>query len=223
MGSASPLTSGWAKRLWFGLFHSVSAFNNAGFALFSDNLMGTAAISRSTSSSPRSSSAAASASSCWPSCSPRARGRRRLSVHTQLVLGHAVLLVGGTVGHPRARVGQPADARPAGVGEKVLAAYFQAVTPAHRGLQHHRHRRHDGAGAVPDHRADVHRRVAGRHGRRRQDDDVRRHGRGDLGDGARRERHRASSSAAWRRTSSPAPSRVAIAFLASTSWPGSCS
>ncbi|OHE07843.1 MAG: potassium transporter, partial [Sulfurimonas sp. RIFCSPLOWO2_12_FULL_36_74] len=26
--------------VWFGLFHSVSAFNNAGFSLFSDNMMG---------------------------------------------------------------------------------------------------------------------------------------------------------------------------------------
>jgi trk system potassium uptake protein len=31
---------GWPKGLWFALFHSVSAWNNAGFALFSDNLMG---------------------------------------------------------------------------------------------------------------------------------------------------------------------------------------
>jgi len=28
------------KALWFGIFHSVSAFNNAGFSLFSDNMMG---------------------------------------------------------------------------------------------------------------------------------------------------------------------------------------
>ncbi len=31
---------GWPKGLWFSLFHSVSAWNNAGFALFSDNLVG---------------------------------------------------------------------------------------------------------------------------------------------------------------------------------------
>lgn len=31
---------GWRKGLYFALFHSVSAFNNAGFALFSDSLMG---------------------------------------------------------------------------------------------------------------------------------------------------------------------------------------
>ncbi|MBU1643504.1 TrkH family potassium uptake protein [bacterium] len=28
-----------AKAVWYGLFHAVSAFNNAGFSLFSDNLM----------------------------------------------------------------------------------------------------------------------------------------------------------------------------------------
>ena len=31
---------GWGRGLFYALFHSVSAFNNAGFALYSDNLMG---------------------------------------------------------------------------------------------------------------------------------------------------------------------------------------
>jgi trk system potassium uptake protein len=31
---------GWQKGLWFAIFHSVSAWNNAGFGLFSDNLVG---------------------------------------------------------------------------------------------------------------------------------------------------------------------------------------
>jgi trk system potassium uptake protein len=30
----------WRQALWHGVFHSVSAFNNAGFGLFSDNLVG---------------------------------------------------------------------------------------------------------------------------------------------------------------------------------------
>ena len=30
----------WGTAVWHGVFHAVSAFNNAGFALFSDNLMG---------------------------------------------------------------------------------------------------------------------------------------------------------------------------------------
>lgn len=29
----------WVKALYYGIFHSISAFNNAGFSLFSDNLM----------------------------------------------------------------------------------------------------------------------------------------------------------------------------------------
>lgn len=33
-------TDGWATAAWYGVFHSVSAFNNAGFALFSDSLIG---------------------------------------------------------------------------------------------------------------------------------------------------------------------------------------
>ncbi|MFK5634628.1 MULTISPECIES: TrkH family potassium uptake protein [unclassified Ornithinimicrobium] len=31
---------GWPQALWHGVFHAVSAFNNAGFALYSDNLIG---------------------------------------------------------------------------------------------------------------------------------------------------------------------------------------
>ncbi|MBP2374578.1 potassium uptake TrkH family protein [Paeniglutamicibacter psychrophenolicus] len=37
---AVGLGNPWAHSIWLGFFHSISAFNNAGFALFSDNLMG---------------------------------------------------------------------------------------------------------------------------------------------------------------------------------------
>ncbi|WP_411732897.1 potassium transporter TrkG, partial [Paeniglutamicibacter sp.] len=37
---ALGLGNPWGHSLWLGFFHSVSAFNNAGFALFTDNLMG---------------------------------------------------------------------------------------------------------------------------------------------------------------------------------------
>ncbi|MGY1453247.1 potassium transporter TrkG [Streptomyces sp. SS8] len=30
----------WPRAVWLGVFHAVSAFNNAGFALYTDNLMG---------------------------------------------------------------------------------------------------------------------------------------------------------------------------------------
>ena len=35
-----PHTDSWGTSAWYGVFHAVSAFNNAGFALFSDNLVG---------------------------------------------------------------------------------------------------------------------------------------------------------------------------------------
>ena len=34
------------QAFWYGLFHSVSAFNNAGFALWSDNLIRDGAATR---------------------------------------------------------------------------------------------------------------------------------------------------------------------------------
>ncbi|RAX49915.1 TrkH family potassium uptake protein [Arthrobacter sp. AQ5-05] len=37
---AVGLGNPWGHSIWLGFFHSISAFNNAGFALFSDNLMG---------------------------------------------------------------------------------------------------------------------------------------------------------------------------------------
>ncbi len=35
-----PRAESWGEAAWWGVFHAISAFNNAGFALFSDNLMG---------------------------------------------------------------------------------------------------------------------------------------------------------------------------------------
>ena len=37
--SFRPYTESWASAAWQGIFHAISAFNNAGFALYSDNLM----------------------------------------------------------------------------------------------------------------------------------------------------------------------------------------
>ena len=31
---------GWKKGLWLAIFHSVNSWNNAGFSLFKDNLIG---------------------------------------------------------------------------------------------------------------------------------------------------------------------------------------
>ena len=98
-----------------------------------------------------------------------------MSVHTKLVLAvTASLLAGGTLGILALEWTNPKTLGPLGFGEKLLAAYFQAVTPRTAGFNTISIGDMTVAGALPDHPPDVHRRLAGRHRRRRQDDDVRR-------------------------------------------------
>ncbi len=116
------------EALWHGIFHSVSSFNNAGFALYSDNLMGFAG-------------------DAWI-CLPIAfaviigglgfpvlfelRRRYRTPVHwsmnTKLVLaGTVVLLTGGTLFLTAVEWANPATLGALQPGERVLAGFFQSV------------------------------------------------------------------------------------------------
>lgn len=139
---AGTLILGWwwaadmgiGKALWFGLFHSVSAFNNAGFALHSDNLMryrGDWVVN-------------------LVICSliivgglgfvvlaelGQWRKQLKLSVHSRLALTMTVfLLAAGTIAiyaleasNPRTLSGIPA-------AEAWLASFFQAVSPRTAGF-----------------------------------------------------------------------------------------
>ena len=136
MGVRFAQDVGWAKGLWFGLFHSVSAFNNAGFALFSDNLMGyrgdlTINLVITT--------LIIAGGLGFFVLSGLLRLRKKtavaMSVHTKLVLTvTACLLAGGTLAILALEWTNPKTLAPLGVGEKVLAAYFQAVTPRTAGF-----------------------------------------------------------------------------------------
>jgi trk system potassium uptake protein TrkH len=121
MGVRFAQDLGWAKGLWFGLFHSVSAFNNAGFALFSDNLMsyrGDLTINLVITTLIISGGLGFF-----------------MSVHTKLVLTvTAVLLAAGTLAILTLEWTNPKTLAPLGFGEKLLAAYFQAVTPRTAGF-----------------------------------------------------------------------------------------
>ena len=119
---------------WLGVFHAVSAFNNAGFALFSDSLTGFA-------------------TDPWI-CVPVAvavilgglgfpvilellgRSRpRRWSVHTRLTLTMtAILIVGGTVFVTIVEWGNPATLGALDPPGRVLAGFFQAVMPRTAGF-----------------------------------------------------------------------------------------
>lgn len=135
LGGAAILTARWAPELglgrasYAGLFHAVSAFNNAGFALFSDNLM-----------SFRGDLTVNLVVTTLIICgglgflvlSELARLRRRaaLSVHTKFVLTmSAILIAAGTLAIFALERQNPQSLGPLGTGEALLASYFQSVTP----------------------------------------------------------------------------------------------
>jgi trk system potassium uptake protein TrkH len=136
MGLRFAADVGWAKGLWFGLFHAVSAFNNAGFALFSDNLMGyrgdlTINLVITT--------LIICGGLGFFVLSEVLRLRQRtavgMSVHAKLVLAiTAALLVTGTLGILALEWSNPKTLGPLGFGGKLLAAWFQAVTPRTAGF-----------------------------------------------------------------------------------------
>ncbi len=118
------------SALWYGLFHAVSAFNNAGFALWSDNLMqwrGDVTVNMVITLLI----VAGGLGFFVLSELTHVRTRRiRLSVHTKIVLtASAVLLVGGALAIFALEASNP---RTLGAGwplpERVLAAWFQSVT-----------------------------------------------------------------------------------------------
>lgn len=122
---------------WLGLFHAVSAFNNAGFSLFSDNLMGyrgdvtvnlvvTALIILG--------------GLGFLVISEllhlrRSDARPGLSTHTRFVLSiTAVLLVSGTVIILALEWRNPQTFGSLPLWERVLAAWFQSVSPRTAGF-----------------------------------------------------------------------------------------
>lgn len=120
---------GFGRALWYGLFHAVSAFNNAGFALWSDNLMSwrgdivvngviTALII-----------AGGLGFFVWAELLGGRKHEIKRSVHTRLVLAAtAALLVGGTVAFLALEWFNPATLAPLSFTDKLLTAWFQSVT-----------------------------------------------------------------------------------------------
>ena len=113
----------------------MSAFNNAGFALFSDNLIGFAA-------DPWICLPIAAAVIIGGLGFPvlfelrrRLRRPRRWSLHTRITVGMTVvLLVAGTRVPAAGGVGQPRHARPARPDGRLLAGFFNAAMPRTAGF-----------------------------------------------------------------------------------------
>lgn len=125
---------GIAQAAYYGVFHAISAFNNAGFALFSDSLMrfrGDWVVNLVVTT--------------LVICGGlgfvvltevgRVRQYRRLSTHTRLILTlTAALIVVTTALIWFIEHNNPRTLQPLGVGEALLASYFQAVTPRTAGF-----------------------------------------------------------------------------------------
>lgn len=125
---------GWGRALYYGLFHAVSAFDNAGFDLFTSSLtefrgdlvvnlvvsglfiiggLGFAVVTELT----------------------QLRRWQHLSLHTRMVLATTAVLIGaGTLVILVLEWNNPATLADLPLGEKVLASYFQAVTPRTAGF-----------------------------------------------------------------------------------------
>jgi trk system potassium uptake protein TrkH len=119
---------GVGRALYFGLFHAVSAFNNAGFALFSDSLMGFR-------SDPVVNLVISTLFVCgglgFVVLTELVRFRRgaRLSLHTRLALSlSAILIGGGTLAFYLIEHTNPATLGGFPEGHAWMAAYFQSVT-----------------------------------------------------------------------------------------------
>ncbi|WP_309573367.1 TrkH family potassium uptake protein [Deinococcus sp.] len=122
---------GWSTGLFYALFHSVSAFNNAGFALYSDGLLGFVG-------DPLVSMVVAALIILGGMGFLvqlnvvgylTSRRRNRLLIHSKLVLTMmTALLVLGTLAYLGLEWSNPHTLGPLPLWNKVLASFFQSVT-----------------------------------------------------------------------------------------------
>jgi len=125
----------WDRAAWTGLFHSVSAFTNAGFSTWSDSLIGFR--SEAAMLVPVMLAIVAGALG-FPVLNDLRRAPLRpaaWSLHSKItVLGSLILLAAGFVATLAAEWTNPATLGAMGVGDKLLNSAFHSVTPRSGGL-----------------------------------------------------------------------------------------
>ncbi|PCG86302.1 ATPase [Streptomyces sp. WZ.A104] len=125
----------WPRAAWLGLFHAVSAFNNAGFALYSDSLMGF--VTDPWICLPIAMAVIAGGLGFPVLFELRRRFRKPhgWSLHTKIVLwATGVFLVGGSAFVTALEWSNPATLGPLHVPGKLLAGFFQGVMPRTAGF-----------------------------------------------------------------------------------------
>lgn len=124
----------WGTAIWHGVFHAVSSFNNAGFALFSDNLMGF--LTDGFILMPIS-IAVVIGGLGFPVLVELMRNRRprTWSLHTRLTLAMTgVLLAGGTAFITLTEWANPGTLGALAPLERLLGGWFHAVQPRTAGF-----------------------------------------------------------------------------------------
>ena len=126
---------GWASGLWHAVFHTVSAFNNAGFALFPDSLSRYVADSRVNVLVPAmfilgglGFVVIGDVFACRFRWQP-------LALHTKLMLaGTAGVIALSWIAVAALEWRNPGTLGPLGLGGKIMGSWFQAVTPRTAGF-----------------------------------------------------------------------------------------
>jgi len=123
------------EAVWHGLFHSVSAFNNAGFSSFSDSVMGFQSDPMILGPIMLSVILTALGFPVMQDIRRHHLRWRRWSLHTKItVAGTVALLVSGFLAILAMEWNNPATLGPMGVGAKVLNAAFHSVMPRTAGF-----------------------------------------------------------------------------------------
>lgn len=144
---------GWGRALYYGIFHSVSAFNNAGFDLFGHfssltafvgdwvtnltmiGLITVGGLGFAVLAEILSARQGTAGFSSGHAVSLRDLSLRQLSLHTRIVLWtSAALVLAGTILIYVLELGNPKTLGGLNPGAQVLAALFQAVTPRTAGF-----------------------------------------------------------------------------------------
>ncbi|MFC7343815.1 TrkH family potassium uptake protein [Saccharopolyspora griseoalba] len=123
------------RALYEGLFHSVSAFNNAGFALHSDSLMRYATDPWLMLPICLAVFAGGLGFPVWIELFRRLRGPHRMNMHVRVtLLATGVLIVGGWLALTVAEWNNPETLQPMSWPSKLLVGFFTALMPRSGGF-----------------------------------------------------------------------------------------
>jgi trk system potassium uptake protein len=125
----------WPSAIWHGTFHSISAFNNAGFSTFSDSVMGFQGDPVILGPIMLAVILTALGFPVMQDLRERRLDWRHWSLHTKITLaGTGALLLIGFVSILVMEWGNPETLGPMGIGGKLLNAAFHAVMPRTAGF-----------------------------------------------------------------------------------------